>query len=140
MTLPHSPYPWYSSSFISKTHKVPAQPPKSSPPTSTESTCSETIYVPEMKPMVPDHISINALNRSETVTIEVDVVHIEPITAKNDENNSSSDPNSDHGQGFTQQAASTDYSKLYTLNTEPLNKYKISSKSSENKSNTPTSI
>ena len=92
-----------------------------------------------MKPINPDWISINGLNRSKTLTTEVDVVRIEPITAKNDENNSSSHPTNEHGQGLIQHAVSADYSGMFHLNTEPLNKYKISSKSSENKSDTPTS-
>ena len=93
MILPHSPYPWYPTSLICKTPEVPTQRLKSSHPTSTEPTCSETISVPETKPIEPDPIPINSPNKSETSTNEVhiDVVHIESITAKKDDNNPSSD-------------------------------------------------
>ena len=123
LSLPHSPHPWYT------------------PLTSTKAVCSETISVPETKPKEPDPVTINSPKKSETSTnaVDIDVIHIEPITANKDQNSPSSDPKTQDGQSLNSLGVSPDYAKLFNLNTDPLNKYKACSKLSEKKSDTPTS-
>ena len=125
LSLPHSPHPWYPAS------------------TSTESTCSETISVPETKPNELDPVTINSPKKSETSTNEVhiDVIRIEPITANIDQKNPAAAPKKQDGQSLNSLGVTPDYSKLFTcnLNTDPLNKYKASSKLSQKTSDTPTS-
>ena len=93
MSLPHSPYPWYPALVICKTPDLTPQLFKLSELTSTESTCSETISVPETKPIELDPVTINSPNKPETSTneVHVDVIRIEPITSNKDHNNPSSD-------------------------------------------------
>ena len=123
LSLPHSPHPWYT------------------PSTYTETACSEAISVPETKPNKLDPVTINSPKKSETSTneVDIDVVHIEPITANIDQKNPASDPKKQDGQILNSLVVTPDYSKLFNLNTDPLNKYKASSKLSEKKSDTPTS-
>ena len=140
MVLPHSPYPWYPVSLIGKTSDVTPHPFKFSESTLVESTCSEISSVPDTKLMEPDPVTtcINSPKKSETSRNEVhiDVIHTEPITANKDQNSPSSDPKK---QSLNSLGVSPDYSKLFNLNTDPLNKYKACSKLSEKKSDTPTS-
>ena len=94
--------------------------------------------MPETKLKEPDPVTINSPKKSETSTneVDIDVIHIEPITANKDQNSPSSDPKK---QSLNSLGVSPDYSKLFDLNTDPLNKYKACSKLSEKKSDTPTS-